>query len=365
MKKLFSAAAGVLLLLHAQLAIGDQDAAVVAAQIQSQLELRYPLAGTTPDSTDIISAGAVLVLQKDNLVMNRVYIAGTQLSRPSENIYEKGEITQPGFMGGLNKLNSILGSLGNTESPSRAFDHGERFWVTRILTQADGIEFRLMSDAINNARYHAFLKFPYVNSLSAEQMVLLVADVLKTDPPFVEGSETQAQETSTPETSPASSASSESDEIRRAAEAGDVSAMYQAGNMAAQQGANVDAARWFRSASDRGHVKATNALGFLYEEGKGVPQNYAQANNLYLRAMKQGNADAMVNRGLMYANGLGMAKDSVQAYMHFLLGAAYAQDQDTRDVVVKLRNDTAAKLSKQQQTRGQVLADKFAQREIK
>jgi len=55
----------------------------------------------------------------------------------------------------------------------------------------------------------------------------------------------------------------------------------------------------------------------------------------------------------------------VQAYMHFLLGAAYAQDQDTRDVVVKLRNDTAAKLSKQQQTRGQVLADKFAQREIK
>src|SRR3989344_6598915 len=101
-KKLFSAAAGVLLLLHAQLAIGDQDAAVVAAQMQGQLELRYPLAGTTPDSTDIISAGAVLVLQKDNLVMNRVYIAGTQLSRPSENIYEKGEITQPGFMGGLN-----------------------------------------------------------------------------------------------------------------------------------------------------------------------------------------------------------------------------------------------------------------------
>lgn len=157
----------------------------------------------------------------------------------------------------------------------------------------------------------------------------------------------------------------ESEELRRAAEAGDINALYRLGNIVVQQGANVDAARYFRVASERGHVKAANALGFMYEEGRGVPQNFEQARELYLRAMKKGNADAMVNRGLLYANGLGTTKDPVQAYMHFLLAGAYAQDQETRDAALKLRDQIAANLSKQQLARGQTMADKFAKKEIR
>lgn len=55
---------------------------------------------------------------------------------------------------------------------------------------------------------------------------------------------------------------------------------------------------------ERNRVKVTNALGFMYDEGRGAPQNFAQANSLYLRAMKKGNADVLVNRGPMYANGV-------------------------------------------------------------
>ena len=373
MKKLLFAAAGVLLVGHAQLAIGDQEAgdkgtlnypAVVATRIQNQLASQYPLAKTTADGGDLIAAGVVLVLQKDNLVLNKVYMSGTHRSSPVENVFENDAVSQLGLSGALSSINVLLSTLGGVEAQSRSFGRGEKLWVTKIAVQSDGIVFSLMSDPLNNMRYHGSLKFPYSDIASADKTAAVIASVLAKDSPRDPSSGADAQGTSAPGTS-ASQTANESDEIRRAAEAGDVSAMYQVGNMAAQQGANVDAARWFRSASDRGHVKATNALGFLYEEGKGVPQNYAQANNLYLRAMKQGNADAMVNRGLMYANGFGVSKDPVQAYMHFLLGAAYAQDQETRDTVVKLRDETAAKLSKQQLARGQVMADKFAQRDIK
>ena len=133
-------------------------------------------------------------------------------------------------------------------------------------------------------------------------------------------------------------------ELRRAAAGGDASAMYRLGNMAAQQGANADAVRWFRSASERGHVKANNALGFMYEEGRGVPQSFAQAGTYYLQAMKKGNADAMVNRGLLYAKGLGVTKDRVKAYMHFILAVANAQDQETREATIGPRSGDGSQL---------------------
>ena len=154
-------------------------------------------------------------------------------------------------------------------------------------------------------------------------------------------------------------------ELRQSAAAGDVDAMFQLGNGFAQQGNNVEAVRWFRSASERGHVKAINALGFMYEEGQGVPQNFEQASNLYMQAMKRGDPDAMVNRGVMLAQGKGIKADSLQAYMHFLLAAAYAQDNETRATAVKLKDEIASKLSKQQISRGQALADKFAKEQIK
>lgn len=371
MKKLLTALAGVLLLGYVQIAIGDPIAneqstpnslADAAVKIQSQLELRYPLAKTTADGGDLIAAGAVLVLQKDNLVLNKVYMNGTHRSSPVENVYESDKITQVGLMGALSSINSLLSVLGGTEAESKTFGHGERFWVTKMAAQADGIVFQLMTDPINNMRYHGSLKFPYAKIPALDQALTLVANVLTTDPPFAADGGNTAQ-ASVPST--AQSIEDQGEETRRAAEAGDPDAMYRLGNMAAQQGANVEAARWFRLASERNHVKATNALGFMYEEGRGVPQNFAQANSLYVRAMRRGNADAMVNRGLMYANGVGAAKDSIQAYMHFLLAVAYAADQDTHDAATKLRDEIVAKLSKQQLARGQAMADKFARTEIK
>lgn len=380
MNKLLLTVLWAMLLCGITLAYGDEQSSLQSgpkipandiAKIESLLELRYRLAKATPDGTDITAAGTVLVLQTDGLVMNKVYMnANKDLSSPVQNIYENGQMAQVGLLGTLSKINSFLSVLGNTAPQSQSFDRGARLWVIAMQAKADRAAFRLLSDPVNNMRYHAILTIPYGNATTVDEALAKVAEVLLTDPPFDAGSAQQAQAKPPPavanaQQTPAAGQSSPEDELRRAAEAGDSNAMFQLGNVLAQRGENVEAVQWFRKSSEKGNIKATNALGYMYEEGRGIPQNYAEASNLYLQAMKKGNPDAMVNRAIMFARGEGMVKDSLQAYMHLLLAAAYASDQNTRASAVKLRDEVAAGLSKDQVARGQAMADEFAKQEIK
>ena len=47
----------------------------------------------------------------------------------------------------------------------------------------------------------------------------------------------------------------------------------------------------------------------MYEEGQGVRQDYAQAEQWYRKAAEQGNAGAQFNLGLMYAKGEGVRQN--------------------------------------------------------
>ena len=51
--------------------------------------------------------------------------------------------------------------------------------------------------------------------------------------------------------------------------------------------------------AEKGDAVAQFILGFLYDEGKGVPQDFAEAAKWYRRAAKQGNKAAQHNLGLM------------------------------------------------------------------
>jgi hypothetical protein len=141
MNRFLSAVVGILLLGYVQVAIGGQNAsdqsvqdnpAKVAAEIQRQLELRYPLSRTTADGGDVVAIGASLVLQKDNLVLNKVYMSEGHPGPLCHNLYSNGVITQTGLMGALSKINAFLGILGNAQAPSRSFDHGQELFVTKI-----------------------------------------------------------------------------------------------------------------------------------------------------------------------------------------------------------------------------------------
>jgi hypothetical protein len=54
----------------------------------------------------------------------------------------------------------------------------------------------------------------------------------------------------------------------------------------------AEAARWFRKAADQGNAEAQNNLGELSKDGRGVPQDYAEAARWFRKAADQGHADA-------------------------------------------------------------------------
>ena len=60
-------------------------------------------------------------------------------------------------------------------------------------------------------------------------------------------------------------------------------------------------------------AEAQNNLGYAYEKGEGVEQDYAQAVFWYRKAAEQGYAMAQNNMGIMYDNGRGVDQDYDQA----------------------------------------------------
>jgi len=76
--------------------------------------------------------------------------------------------------------------------------------------------------------------------------------------------------------------------------------MYDVGRGVPQNYA--DAIRWYRMAADQGLASAQFKLGGMYEDGRGVPQNYTEAMRWYRMAADQGNATAQTILGSMYGN---------------------------------------------------------------
>ncbi len=89
----------------------------------------------------------------------------------------------------------------------------------------------------------------------------------------------------------------------------------QAAQLAAQaaSGKNPAALQSLQAAANNGDANAQFSLGFLYEQGQGVPQNYTQAAFWYLKAADQGYAMAQFNLGNLYEQGQGAPQDDTQA----------------------------------------------------
>lgn len=156
-----------------------------AVSIQQKLIAQYPLTKATADRTDIVTAGVVVVLEKDNLLM---YTTTTTVE--PQNTYKNGKISQ-GVFNAAKKcpfcafvpgVSSAAAAVPNVDQ--RTFVSGEKFWVTGIEAHDDGIVFDLLSDPYNDVRYYSKLKFPYPkgSSPSADAMMSTVAEVVKVAP---------------------------------------------------------------------------------------------------------------------------------------------------------------------------------------
>lgn len=160
--------------------------------LKSKLEASYKLTKPTDDKTDIVTAGSVLILQKDKLLM----YATTNSVMP-QNTFKDGKLSSGGF-GANEKLNKIGGFFGKQppsqlQVTSRGYVTGEKFWVTKIDYPQDGVLFTLFTDAVNDVRYNCTLKFIYPKGvqLTADQVISLVASVLKVQTDDAQGGDTQ------------------------------------------------------------------------------------------------------------------------------------------------------------------------------
>ena len=102
--------------------------------------------------------------------------------------------------------------------------------------------------------------------------------------------------------------------------------------LAAEQG-YAEAVKWYRLAADQGVAQAQNNLGFMYKNGQGVPQDYAEAAKWYRLAADQGHASAQSTLGVMYSQGKGVPQDYAEAVKWYRLAADQGVLQDYAEAV--------------------------------
>lgn len=107
----------------------------------------------------------------------------------------------------------------------------------------------------------------------------------------------------------------------------------------------AEAARWFRKAADLNIAKAQYYLGTMYAQGRGVPQDYAESLKWFRNGAAQGEEGSQFSLGLMYANGIGVPQDLNEAYMWMQLVIEGTGVSGLRDIATKTRDELAKNLT--------------------
>ena len=169
------------------------------ASIEKKLTSQYALTKTTADRSDIVTAGAIIVLQKDNLLM-----ADATTANPYQNTYKEGKITQ-NALGKLAGFGSRIPGVQKQGATTRTFVTGEKFWMTKIEVKDNGVAVEVFTDAINDIRYRAVLMFPFQKGTvpPADQVEKAVGEVFKVAPQEDAKADGQQQQQAPAERAPA------------------------------------------------------------------------------------------------------------------------------------------------------------------
>ncbi len=177
---------GLLVLVSSTAMAEDQG---TKASIEKKLTSEYALTKTTDDKSDIVTAGAVLVLQKDKVFMVPTDASGN----PCQNTYKDGRLSQSGAC----KVNDTFRKIpgfghvipGQDKAiASRAFVTGEKFWLTKIEVRDSGrdkgIALEFFTDAIKDVRYKGTLVIPFKGGSmpSPDDALKLMAEVITVAP---------------------------------------------------------------------------------------------------------------------------------------------------------------------------------------
>jgi hypothetical protein len=116
----------------------------------------------------------------------------------------------------------------------------------------------------------------------------------------------------------------------------------------------VRAAEIFLPLAVAGDPRAQSYLGFMYQNGQGVPQNYMVSAGWYRCAADRGFANAQYQLGLLYDRGLGVPQDYVLAYVWLNLAVGGAGPE--RDHWIPIRDAVRTKLTLLERQIAQTLA---------
>lgn len=105
------------------------------------------------------------------------------------------------------------------------------------------------------------------------------------------------------------------------------------------------ASRVFIPLAEQGQPSAQAYLGFMFETGRGVPQNYTEAAMWYRRAAEQGDSLAQYSLGLLYDRGQGVPRDIVEASKWLNLATAGAPRR-AREARARIRDAVTTKMSR-------------------
>jgi hypothetical protein len=163
-----------------------------ADAIRKKLESEYQLTKTTDDKSDIVTAGSVLLLHKDKVLM----VAATSSANPCTNTYRDGRISPTKACGVGEKIRRLPGfghvPGGGSAPATRNFVSGEKFWVTKIDVHDSGKEPGVILDFFTDAtpsgdqgiRYKGVLLIPFgAMTPTPEEALKVVAEVITVVPP--------------------------------------------------------------------------------------------------------------------------------------------------------------------------------------
>jgi hypothetical protein len=122
--------------------------------LRQKLASQFALTKTTAAQDDIVTAGSVLVLHKDGLLMNSI------ASGPASNTYKEGKLSHGIKIPKCPSWSPYCPPLPPA-AVDRTFVAGEKFWVTDIDVELDCVTFSFFTDQIDDTRYHGKLKFPF------------------------------------------------------------------------------------------------------------------------------------------------------------------------------------------------------------
>jgi len=163
-----------------------------ATLIQEKLVSQIKLTKAAADHSDIVTAGDVVVLHKDGMMMcssassyafSNTYSNGVLAA----NLKNRAKDAAGGFLRGHLPFGGggSVSDAANNGCTSRKFVAGEKFWITDVKLQKDGILVSTFSDPYNDTRYYGEIKFVFPKGPvpPVDAFVKTVGEVITVEPP--------------------------------------------------------------------------------------------------------------------------------------------------------------------------------------